>query len=484
VSLNDFRIIPRSEYDLLREGGAFPYSASQVATFRECPRKWFFGSILKLPRPSTGATELGSNCHAAWEAYLQHGPRSLPPKGSKIRKIVDATLRYLPLPGCSEVERDERLDSPFGIGTARIDGLVLRPEDFPQASVPGAAAGVPLVFDHKTTSKLDYAKTPLDLLGDGSRACPGDAQAVLYGVVARLLRPDATDVDLFWSYVSTKNAEAKPVRVRQSLPILQDGLGYLEEDLTNMGSLRSAATALDVPYDQSACDSYGGCPFREHCPAGRSDIDYAAMFDVPSAKTAGLTGTNPTGDQDMSMAALLGLKPAAPAPAPAPAVSTPAPAPVDAVTVGVPVSTPLVPATDSLMDMARALGASPVSAPAVASAPAPEPIPAEETGFEKVPPAPSAAVAETPAEPKRPGRPKGSKKVEVVATVTVPAPAPTVTAIEPGKAAETADAMVASGDDADEEMRLEQALKRACETRRFRRAEILARTLVSRAEIG
>jgi hypothetical protein len=126
------------------------------------------------------------------------------------------------------------------------------------------------------------------------------------------------------------------------------------------------------------------------------------------------------------------------------------------------------------------LGASPVSAPAVASAPvpAPEPIPAEETGFEKVPP----AAVEPAIEVKRPGRPKGAKKVEVVATV--PVPAPTVAVIEPGKSAETADAMVASGDDADEEMRLEQALKRACEMRNFRRAEILARTLVSLAEIG
>lgn len=520
MSLKDFRSISRKVYDELKAAGEFPFSPSQVATYRECPRKWFFGSILKLPRPSSNAAELGGACHTGWENYLQHGPQALPPKGTRVRKIVEATLKYLPLPWCSEVERDERMHSPFGIATARIDGLVLRPEDFPQSSVPNSSPGVPLIFDHKTTSNLTYAKTPADLLGDGSRECPGDAQAVLYGVVARVLRPEAQDVDLFWSYVSTRNAETRPVRVRQSLPILQTGLAFLEDDLRSMGSLRTAPSALDVPYDQSACGAYGGCPFKDRCPAGQSGIDYRAYFDVDSPATQPESGTS-NGDKDMSMAALFGIKapatstpaapsatlaplpPAAPArlreadatpaskPAPT-APATPAPTPVPAAT----------PATSSLRAMAQSLGvpvSAPASAPAASPAPAPAPaapdalteaclgdapnatleeataIPAEETGVEKVP-------------PRKPvGRPKGSVKkaveavteavVSVVSTPVVPVPVPVPVADAPAPCSNTVE-----GDDASEIAALEKALQRACAERRFARAEILARTLVALGE--
>ena len=46
-------------------------SASQITTFRDCERKWYFEKIVGLTRPSTGSTELGSAVHAVLEGYLR-----------------------------------------------------------------------------------------------------------------------------------------------------------------------------------------------------------------------------------------------------------------------------------------------------------------------------------------------------------------------------------------------------------------------------
>jgi RecB family exonuclease len=35
-------------------------SASQIKTFKDCPRKWYYQKILGIPTPSTASTDLGS----------------------------------------------------------------------------------------------------------------------------------------------------------------------------------------------------------------------------------------------------------------------------------------------------------------------------------------------------------------------------------------------------------------------------------------
>jgi hypothetical protein len=117
---------------------------------------------------------------------------------------------------------------------------------------------VPFVSDHKTTSDLVWAKSADDLVDD--------VQATLYAADGMLLA-HSTACDLQWTYGRTRGA---PV----SLPVVR----RVTADEIAPRIAKTAATAqvlrelfeeqphwLDVPYDASACDKFGGCPFRGRC---------------------------------------------------------------------------------------------------------------------------------------------------------------------------------------------------------------------------
>ena len=46
-------------------------SASQLSTFAECPRKWYFANVIKRIKPSTNAMLQGSLFHKAFELYFK-----------------------------------------------------------------------------------------------------------------------------------------------------------------------------------------------------------------------------------------------------------------------------------------------------------------------------------------------------------------------------------------------------------------------------
>lgn len=61
--INDFNVKP-----------AFRWSFSQWETYNQCPQKWKFGSVLKLPRKPPGpAASRGSEIHDSVEKYIQGG---------------------------------------------------------------------------------------------------------------------------------------------------------------------------------------------------------------------------------------------------------------------------------------------------------------------------------------------------------------------------------------------------------------------------
>lgn len=60
------------------EKPAFRWSFSQWETYSQCPAKWKFGSVLKLPRQPPGpAAARGLEIHASVEEYCKHGDASV-----------------------------------------------------------------------------------------------------------------------------------------------------------------------------------------------------------------------------------------------------------------------------------------------------------------------------------------------------------------------------------------------------------------------
>ncbi len=61
-------------------------SPSRLGDFRQCPAKFYYGSILKLPRQATEATTIGTLAHEAFEKVFDH-PRE--------ERTVERAIAYL-----------------------------------------------------------------------------------------------------------------------------------------------------------------------------------------------------------------------------------------------------------------------------------------------------------------------------------------------------------------------------------------------------
>ena len=57
-----------------------PWGFSKLDTYRDCPKKFFFQFIRKIPQPGSPAMERGSKLHEAIEMYLNGWAQELPPE--------------------------------------------------------------------------------------------------------------------------------------------------------------------------------------------------------------------------------------------------------------------------------------------------------------------------------------------------------------------------------------------------------------------
>ena len=349
----------------------YRWSASQISTYRDCPRKWFFGSVLKLPRKANAFAALGSYIHKRLEEYLDDG--TLPggsgiaisitkPDGEvkeythdQILGVMLPGLVHLPAPG--EAQTEIRLDMDLGeLGTMIGYVDLVFDED-----------GIPCIGDHKTTGNFRYAMKEEDLYDD--------VQCTIYSVY-RLESTGAEYIRCRWIYYSTGKPKAKKVQVMRSLTDTAKPWQSILDSVTEMKAIRdSGCEVSEVKYQVDACEKYGGCPFNRNCgltpmqkmrsmtamlslkermeqrkaaaPAAPA-VEAAPATAVPAAPAATVAPAAVNPPEGMSALERLKAKKANPAPAAAPAPEVPAtpaaPAPAVAAT---PAAAPAVPVADA-----------------------------------------------------------------------------------------------------------------------------------------
>ena len=230
-------------------------SASQIDIARACLRKWAFRYTQGLPKPPTQPGDiLGSKVHEVAEAYLKFG--TAPNRSTREGAIFLKGLPYLPPPGTGGVE---------GYFTLELDGMCF------QGYIDLATRGVvlpqwslghyPIVLDHKTSSNpLKYGKKAQDLLGD--------PQAILYTIRRGIDANTAGTVGLRWLYYRT-STRPKCFAVDMVWSGAQAHAQYekliapLARRLVELHTNRIDANELEP--SASACDSFGGCPYRGIC---------------------------------------------------------------------------------------------------------------------------------------------------------------------------------------------------------------------------
>lgn len=237
---------------------AWKVSASQIKTFRDCPRKWGFQKLDGLQDPPGKAAQFGSEVHAVLEHLLQPGAGEVPEKFStRAIRLASKGLHLYP-------DKVDKVEEKF---TLEVDGVVLT--GFIDAQ--WFEEGTPVICDHKTSS--DPAKWGLN-----PKTLGHDVQALIYASKA-LDAGVYPQVHLRWVYYPTRGKGA-PFPVDVVLPRaevekrIQPVLETAREITEIRGSFERAEIegAKDLQADPSSCGKFGGCPFADVCPRTRDDL--------------------------------------------------------------------------------------------------------------------------------------------------------------------------------------------------------------------
>lgn len=259
-------------------------SVSQLSKFNDeeyggCPRKWWFDKVKGEKEPTTKQQELGTSVHAQKEHYLRTGEDVL-------GKIASAGKHLLPAPGkdlfiewgmndkarVGDQKFYPREESKFFAGGIPMIGFIdlINPRGVfvdNTGNLVQDPPGTVEAHDHKTTSKLKYAKTGPELLGT--------SQMVGYGAFLALKFPTIKFTRLTHLYETT---DGKPVAQKSSIlvPVAQvlDRWGRTcERVIPAMRQVAKAEKLEDVPKcrnageKDSACHSFGryGCSYKTRC---------------------------------------------------------------------------------------------------------------------------------------------------------------------------------------------------------------------------
>ena len=242
-------------------------SASQLKTYRLCPRKWAFQYRLGLVPPTHPSAALGTAVHKVAEDWLRTGiPFNVT---TNIGMIFSAGVKHLPLPGPHIL-----LEHAFQTDDFRgyIDAFL--PDTKPR----------PLVIDHKTTSGKGWALT-VDKLAD-------DEQAIIYGHAA-LKHTGADSVDAKWIYYLTKgHPESWTVErtfFKTELDSKYESLVKLSHEID-----KTPEDPMQARGNMSACKAFGGCPFLNMCHGEKKNMSelLSKLKAMQAAKTNGAVVAN------------------------------------------------------------------------------------------------------------------------------------------------------------------------------------------------
>lgn len=281
------------------------YSASQIETYKDCPRKWAWDKIDRIPRGSTAAAQLGDRVHKQLERHLL-GQGFDFAADHVAADLASLAVPYLPPPKTDdnlEIERSfTRVLGPSSLYqyTGRIDARQILDEI--------------TIYDHKTTGNIQYVKT--------AEVLAADIQANLYAYESLDEYP-VPHVNAQWTYIPTRGKrEVIPVTLTLSRPQVEDFfLGTIDRLANEINTARQGATtAKDLPFNSSACNSYGGCPYQSNCNLSPHEA-LKAMSNTPFVPAA--PGTSLLEQMQRGLTPPMGA-PAAPLAPPAPPPAAPA----------------------------------------------------------------------------------------------------------------------------------------------------------------
>jgi CRISPR/Cas system-associated exonuclease Cas4 (RecB family) len=272
-------------------------SASQITTFRDCPRKWYLNKIVGLASPGSSATELGSQVHAALEAYLR-GDTDVIGTEDEIGEIARTGTEHLPKRGDHlEIELSLEENMPLSDAPVLVKGFV----DLIDHSKDE-------IIDHKTSGNKRYTKTQREL--------KVNVQLMMYAEAYFQRYPDKEKVTLTHIYYGTRSRWSKRVSVTVTREHVASEWAKIKDTIHEMITASCAPDASEVHAEYDSCSKYGGCPFKGACFRAHDQRPKGEDPAPPNEETNKMSTTNMSREQRLAM--LRGEDTMSNTPAPAP----------------------------------------------------------------------------------------------------------------------------------------------------------------------
>ena len=257
-------------------------SPTQIKAFRDCPRLWFFGWVLKIKSPSTESQIRGSDIHQHAEDYAENKIElESIEKAQKEGKFYLASLLAAIKDG--HLPRQSKMPGLLieqHAGTMVFDGDVKANGKidltYPWPDDPSE----PLVIrDWKSCKSFRYVKSPEQLALD--------TQAVFYAneMVARGWKGSVVFEHF---YLRTNSSEYQRVRTQpMSQEYLREQFLDMERSVVQMKAV-AAQQLAEVTKDKTACRNYGGCFHLDPC--SRVNVRQSGVGIMSGLNLAGTKG--------------------------------------------------------------------------------------------------------------------------------------------------------------------------------------------------
>ncbi len=265
--------IPKLLEMVSKEYAEVNVSVSLLNNFFECPRKWYFRNLLKLPEPKNETLEFGSRVHAAMEKILKFRK---PPSGKDLEEIAQGEKGLLRIISRWVKERFAEINPD----RETEKSVSVRAAEFPRLSIYGKIDLVEKlgerdvrVTDFKTGSvrkKSDIEKINEDpAFTDGARGRMSDYMRQLAMYSFLLERSSKGRVSVNESRLEFLEAKDGKESV-YSTTIGRDRFDLLLQDIKDYETLVKTGKWLDRP-----------CDYKSFLPAGRqvtNSCEYCEMM--------------------------------------------------------------------------------------------------------------------------------------------------------------------------------------------------------------
>jgi hypothetical protein len=260
----------------------FYVSASQIETYKDCPRKWGFRSLDKIKTPTSPGAQYGSDLHKALEKYLLEGTI---PKEEDFKKLIEKAKLYLP-----EKDTPKIVEGNFEL-------IISSPREHPiklRGIIDCAVIEKPYkIIDHKYLSDLRYMKSPEEL--------ENNIQSIMYNYLAyygigieegkylyKIIEEDNFEGPILnrWIYYNAKG-KTRPKKVGKVIPIeievtreqAESKFQEIKEKyiMPMSKSFREVGCAKGLDPNYLSCKLYGGCPYIALCKPDAKQTFLAIM---------------------------------------------------------------------------------------------------------------------------------------------------------------------------------------------------------------